>query len=126
MPEKGYFMGRLAGRVGDTGRKAETRTAKRLKAERVTRASGAMASDKGDIVLSDFLVENKSTVNESMSVQYDWLTKISREALEDKKAPALTVQFTDNIGRPKKFGSWVMIPEALFEEVQALYRERMS
>jgi hypothetical protein len=125
MPEKGKLLGQVKSRIGDTGRKAETRTAKRL-GGRLTRASGSMASDKGDFHLDEFLTENKATENDSLSLKYDWLTKISREALDDKKSPALAVQFVDGIGRPKKFGSWVLISEQMFEEVQAIYRERMA
>jgi hypothetical protein len=125
MPEKGFLLGQVKGRIGDTGRKAEARASKRL-AGRQTRASGAMDSDKGDIELPEFLCENKATEAESFSLKHDVLAKIAREALEVKRAPALTLQFVDSIGRPKKFGSWVMIPESLFEEVQALYRERMG
>lgn len=123
MPEKGFFLGKVKGRIGDTGRKAETRANRRL-GGRATRASGAMDSDKGDIELPEFLVENKATEAGSYSLKHDILAKISREALEAKRQPALTMQFVDSIGRPKKFGSWVIIPEALFEELQAIYRQR--
>jgi hypothetical protein len=112
-------------RIGHVGRKAEAKTAKRQKGK-LTRASGAMAHGKGDIVLDEFLVENKSTVNASLSIPHDWLAKISREALEQKKKPALTIQFTDGLGNPLKFGAWVLIPENVFETVKALYAERMS
>ena len=125
MPEKGTLLGRVKSNIGTTGRQAESRAAKRLGGS-LTRASGNMDSDKGDIELPDFLVENKSTVNGSMSLPHDWLAKVSREALDKTKQPALTLQFTDGTGRPVKFGSWVMIPEQLFEEIQALYRERTN
>lgn len=112
-------------RIGHVGRKAEDKTAKRQRG-RQTRASGAMAHGKGDIVLDDFLCENKSTQAGSLTIPHRWLAKISREALEQKKKPALTVQFTDGMGNPEKFGNWVMIPETVFEAVKAIYAERMS
>ncbi len=115
-PEKGFFSGQLKSRIGDTGRKAETRTNKRL-GGRATRASGAMQSDKGDIVLEEFLVENKATETASFSLKHEVLAKISREALDTKRQPALTVQFVDSIGKPKKFGSWVLVPEPLFRDI---------
>jgi hypothetical protein len=74
----------------------------------------------------DFLCENKSTVQLSLPIHHSWLTKISREALEQKKKPALTIQFTDGNGNPEKFGNWVLIPEKVFETVKAIYAERMD
>jgi hypothetical protein len=113
------------GGIGHVGRKAEAKTAKRQRGQ-LTRASGAMEHGKGDIVLDDFLCENKSTQAGSLSISQDWLAKISREALEQKKKPALTVQFTDGMGNPIKFGTWVMVPESVFEMVKAIYAERLS
>jgi hypothetical protein len=115
------------GGIGHVGRKAEEKTAKRQRGQ-LTRASGAMQHGKGDIVLDefDFLCENKSTRAGSITIPHDWLAKISREALEQKKKPALTVQFTDGLGNPIKFGAWVLVPENVFEMVKALYAERMS
>ena len=112
-------------RIGHVGRKAEAKTAKRQQG-RLTRASGAMAHGKGDIVLDEFLCENKSTQAASLTIPHDWLAKVSREALEQKKKPALTFQFTDGLGNPVKFGKWVAIPEELFEAVKAIYAERLS
>lgn len=123
MPEKGTLMGRVKHEIGGTGRKAETRLAKRLNG-RATRASGNMESDKGDVELPDFLLETKATEAGSYGLAHDLLAKITREALDKGKQPAFHVQFVDGTGRPKKMGSWVMIPESLFEEVQAIYRER--
>jgi hypothetical protein len=113
------------GGIGHVGRKAEEKTAKRQRGQ-LTRASGAMQHGKGDIVLGEFLCENKSTQAASMVISHRWLAKISREALEQKKKPALTVQFTDGHGNPEKFGAWVMVPEVVFEMVKAIYAERMS
>lgn len=111
------FLRRLKRRkIGDTGRKSEARTAKRT-GGRVKPASGAMKGAKGDMTVADFLVESKSTVNNSMSLQLDWLAKISQEALSEGKYPALTVTFTDNGGKPRKYGKWVMVPEHLLESL---------
>lgn len=123
MPEKGTLKGRVQSDIGLTGRRAETKASKRL-GGRTTRASGNMDSDKGDITLPEWLIENKSTVNASMSLPHDWLSKISREALDKSRQPALALQFTDGTGSPLKFGRWMMIPEDLFEEIMAIYRER--
>jgi hypothetical protein len=113
------------GGIGHTGRKAEAKTAKRQQGQ-LTRASGAMQHGKGDIVLDEFVCENKSTVAGSLTIPHRWLAKISREALEQKKKPALTIQYTDSHGNPQKFGDWVMIPESVFEMVKAIYAERLA
>ena len=85
MPEDFYELRRnkLKG-IGKVGRVAETKTGKRL-GGRMVAASGAMIGVKGDIDLDDFLVENKSTVNGSMSLKLQWLQKISHEALGRSK-----------------------------------------
>jgi hypothetical protein len=97
------------------GQKSERKTAKRLGG--TTRpGSGAVAGAKGDIVLTEFLVENKSTEHASISLKLAWLDKISLEAREEGKAPALAIQFVDKNGNSKKRGRWVMIPEDEFND----------
>jgi hypothetical protein len=98
------------------GQKSERKTAKRLGG--ITRpGSGAVAGAKGDILLTDYLVENKSTEHRSISLKLDWLEKISLEAREEGKAPALSIQFVDKAGNSKKRGRWVLIPEDEFNEL---------
>ena len=115
-------MGRLrdafsgGGKIGDTGRKAEKRTARRM-GGKPTPASGAMPGAKGDFSLADFLVENKSTVNSSFTLTLAMLAKIDVEAHGRRKAPALALQFTDGIGQPIRGGAWVVIPEWKFQEM---------
>jgi hypothetical protein len=123
MPEKGSLLGKVKSRIGDTGRKAESRLIKRV-GGKSTPASGNMEGAKGDVVLPEFLMETKATENASYSLQHDLLAKITREALEAGKQPAFHVQFVDATGRPKKMGSWVMVPEQFLEEIQAIYAER--
>ena len=95
------------------GQKSERKTAKRLGG--TTRpGSGAVAGAKGDILLTDYLVENKSTEHKSISLKLEWLDKISVEAREEGKAPALAIQFVDKAGNSKKRGRWVLIPEDEF------------
>lgn len=101
-----------------TGTQAEKRTAKRLKAT-LTPASGALDGAKGDMSLGLWLLENKSTVNFSVSLKLDWLLKISQEALEKGKYPALCIQFTHQSGLPRNGGSWVLMPESVFKELQS-------
>lgn len=104
------------------GIKAERKTARRLTAS-LTPASGSLAGAKGDMTKNDWLIENKSTVKDTLCITHDWLIKISQEALEKLKIPALTFQFTRPDGTPEKRGSWVVIPEELFKELVELTRE---
>lgn len=99
--------------IGEVGRIAEKRLARRIGGKQRP-ASGAMAGAKGDIVKGPFLVEAKSTVNGSLGLQRDWLSKIASEAENQGLIPALAVTFTDPTGRPRNFGSWVAVPESEF------------
>ena len=103
-------------RTGDTGRKAEKKTAKRVKGD-LTPASGAMDGAKGDFTLPGVLAENKSTVKDSFSVKYEHLQKISQEARAVGRVPALFFQFTRGDGSPHPSGEWVCIPEHLWKEM---------
>jgi hypothetical protein len=95
------------------GQKSEVKTAKRLGG--VPRpGSGAVAGAKGDIMLSEYLVENKSTEHKSISIKLEWLEKISVEAREESKIPALAIQFVDKAGNSKRNARWVLIPEDEF------------
>lgn len=95
------------------GQKSERKTAKRLGG--TTRpGSGAVAGAKGDIVLTEYLVENKSTEHRSISIKLEWLDKISVEAREEGKTPALSIQFVDKAGNSKRHARWIMIPEDEF------------
>lgn len=102
--------------IGDTGRMSEKKVARSL-GGRLTPASGAMDGAKGDIVLEDFLIEAKSTVNESVSIKYSWLGKICTEAMMDTKKPALSVRFVTGDGRAVRDGDWVMLRRTDFEEL---------
>ena len=95
---------------------AEVNAAVRLNAN-LTRASGAMDSDKGDMNLPAYKIESKATEKDSMSLKLEWLCKIAQEAFEMDVAPALIVQFVTGDGRPRESGSWVLIPESVFKEL---------
>ncbi len=104
-------------KVQKHGQKAEKRTAKRF--EVIRRAgSGSVDGFKGDFEVRNFLVENKTTEHRSISLKYDWLRKISKEALAENKEPALAIQFVDREGNPiATDAKWVCIPERLFNEM---------
>lgn len=95
------------------GQRSEKKTAKRIGGS-ANAGSGAIEGFKGDITLRDFLVENKSTEHKSVSIKLEWLDKISREARELGKDPALSIQFVDKQGNPLRGGRWVLIPEDEF------------
>lgn len=97
------------------GRASEKNTSKRLKAY-LTPASGAIQGAKGDMVKGEFLLENKSTIKQSLSLKYEWLEKISREAVCQEKTPSVSIQFVDSQGASKPTGRWVLIPEHVFQE----------
>jgi len=97
------------------GIKAEAKLNKRL-GGRLTLASGALVQDKADIKVGGFRIESKSTINDSMSIKYGWLNKVSSEALDHLDKPALAIQFVTGNGSIKKNGSWVAIRERDFQD----------
>ncbi len=106
---------RRQARIGEAGRRAERHTAKRLGA-RLTPGSGS-GNLKGDFYTEVMHVEAKSTQNQSISLKLDWLKKITKIGRARAKSPAVTITFTTADGRPKPNGTWVLIPEGLFNEL---------
>lgn len=100
---------------GVAGRVAEKSLAKRLGGT-ATPGSGAKEGAKGDVKAGDFLVENKTSTNDSFGVKKDHLFKIYQEALEIGKHPALSFQFVSSEGKSAKRDRWVCIPESVFLE----------
>ena len=77
-------------------------------------ASGSTDSKKGDIVIGDYLMDDKSTVNNSITVTKDMLLKINKEAREAGKKPLLSLSF-ENMGLAAK--TWICMPIDEFEEL---------
>lgn len=102
------YLDRRGSTIGRSGRRSEDRLAKKLQG-RQRPASGAMVGAKGDIDLGTALVEAKSTTADSMTIQLDWLAKITREARAEGKTPVLTVSFVDRDGKPRAFGEWALV-----------------
>lgn len=100
---------------GVAGRVAEKSLAKRLGGS-LTPGSGALDGAKGDVKVGNFLIENKTTTNDSFSVKKDHLYKIYQESLEVSKTPALAIQFVTDEGKSNKRDRWVCIPESVFME----------
>lgn len=104
-------------KVKTHGLKSEKRTAKRFDTK-PRAGSGSIEGYKGDISLESFLVENKCTEHKSISLKYDWLHKITEEALAEGRDAALSLQFVDLTGTPiAQDAKWVMIPERVFKEL---------
>lgn len=104
-------------RIGDSGRASEKRVAKSLGAK-LRPASGAVEGFKGDMGLDDWLMEAKSTVHDSITIEYKWLGKIASEAMQERgKSPAVTISFVDNTGRAVNFGDWVMVRKRDWERL---------
>jgi len=97
------------------GRVAEKRTAERFDA-RTTPGSGNLDS-KADFPAGCFLIENKSTLHQSYKLLWSDLKKINQQALEVGKSPALALQFINPDGSPIPQGSWVVMPERIFNEI---------
>lgn len=98
------------------GKLSEKRLAKSIGA-RLTPASGATESAKGDMRKGDFLIEAKSSINESLKLEREFLIKIAHEAKFVAKNPALTVSFVNGDGSSKPDSEWVMIPLNLFNSL---------
>lgn len=119
--EDSPFMKRIAqrGKSGH-GTASEKRVAKSLAAQ-LTPASGAIKGAKGDMKLSGprkVLMEAKSTIHMSMSIEQAWLTKINHEAMGSNAIPALSVSFVMPDGKLRAgTNDWVMIPKAVFQEL---------
>lgn len=103
------------------GKLSEKRVAKSLKAQ-LTPNSGALTGAKGDARqatkrLGKVLLECKSTIHGTMSLDLGWLVKIATEALQQGATPALTVSFVNPDGKAKHHGDWVMIPKYTYQEL---------
>jgi hypothetical protein len=96
------------------GNKSETRTSKRLGAKQVV-LSGSLPGSKGDMRVSDCLVEAKCTMRNSLSVDLGWLRKIAQEARQVGRTPALAITFVRGDGVPVVDGTWVAVPEDVFK-----------
>lgn len=89
-----------------------------------TLASGACEGSKSDGFDKEFRIECKSTLHNSMSLEYAWLRKIKHEALTTTKEPVLSVSFTTGNGEPRPDGEWFIITRDLFEEFRMYLKER--
>jgi hypothetical protein len=81
---------------------------------RVQSNSGAGMRNKGDVKTRDFLIESKETSFDSYRLDLLTLAKISREATEEGRTPALVITLPAGVGTPKR---WAVIPFDTFTEL---------
>lgn len=98
------------------GKASEKKLAKAIGA-RLTPASGSLDSAKGDMLVGEFLLEAKSTINNSITLDRDFFIKIAHEAKYKGKTPALAVSFVTGDGSPKSDGEWICVPRFVFESL---------
>jgi hypothetical protein len=93
--------------VKDKANRTEKALAKDLGGRRQP-MSGAFAGLKGDIILSDFLIDSKETEADSISLTKEMLKKITREAHGSNRIPMIIVTFRNKTeGVDNK---WVIVP----------------
>lgn len=78
---------------------------------RVTPGSGCFMGNKGDVKSDDFLIECKRTDSASLRVTAEWLAKITKEAVEAGRFPALHFSLG---GAPEASRDWVIVPLHVF------------
>lgn len=99
----------------------EDELAQRLGGQRVL-GSGALSGLPGDVDLGEFLLEAKLAVNaQSVGVSVRKLGKIWEEATSQGKLPAFVLGFRKM--PPPTPASWVCVPEDVFAEMLAAYRQ---
>jgi len=82
----------------------------------LTPASGALDGAKGDRELDGNLkIEQKATDKKSISIKFDWLEKIYREARQQGKEPALIFSYL----KIKSIAptDWAVMPVSLFKRM---------
>jgi hypothetical protein len=104
---------------------SEKKVSKRL-GGKLNPGSGAVGGIKGDIKFEKILMESKATIKDSIAIKLEWLAKISREATDSSRSPALSITYVDQDGEPRKFGKWVMIPEFLFKEINEICKKEFN
>jgi hypothetical protein len=119
-----YEPRRYIGSSGGSPTEQENRLAKRFGGKRVG-GSGANYHSKGDVRDvyvrdKEFLIEAKQTKKASISVKWDWLKKISREAEDNNCEPALAIEIKGGEFDSTTDRDWVMIPARVFEEFRRL------
>jgi hypothetical protein len=77
--------------------------------------SGALDHRKGDISLKNFLLESKETDTQQLVLYAKDITKISKEASQERKIPALVLTLWKMPYTVSK--EWVAVPKEVFIEM---------
>lgn len=108
--------------------KHEKRMAKRL-GGKTQRGSGAVRHRRGDVKTVEMLVECKRTDREGISIKRSWVEKITMEATNTGKIPAIALEFGDNKPGVHRSGprfpidkDWMAVPTSFFNELLETYR----
>lgn len=79
------------------------------------RGSGASPWMKSDASSDRYQLECKQTAHASMTMQWEWLAKISMEAAGQGKTPGMHLRFLRDV--PGVSQDWVMVPAREFERL---------
>ena len=78
-------------------------------------------TDKGDIATPKFHFEHKFTRAASMSIQKEWLEKVTDGSKLRMKDPGLIITFQDQQGQPLQ--EWVAMPLDVYERLMRKVEE---
>ena len=100
----------------------EDRVAARTGGKRV-RGSGASMYSKGDVRSvpagdTEFMIECKQTIHKSISIKWDWLKKITNEAMAQQCEPAVSIEIKGGTEDGLTDRDWVMIPLRVFNKLK--------
>lgn len=100
----------------------ENRIADRLGGKRVAGSGASMYSkaDVRDVVCSydiTLLMECKQTKNASISIKWDWLKKISNQAIEQQCHPALAIEIHGGIDDYATDRDWILVQASTLKKL---------
>lgn len=85
--------------------------------------SGASLYARGDVKTAEYLIEAKQTKHASLRVTWEWLAKITRQALAAGKRPALAIELRCQAPRDVLVeNEWVAIPLGEWKRLQECAR----
>lgn len=113
-PSKSNSFGLKETSIKAEANNRESRLAKQLGGQ-VQPASGAIRGFKGDIKLDDFIMDSKGTIADYLNLKTREFVKITKEALENRKHPAIIFTFERIAQGVSK--DWIAIPIEVFAEL---------
>ena len=100
------------------GDRDEKRFARSAGGKRIA-GSGSSREKKGDVQVRDFLVQNKSSIGNSIGVKRQDLEDIQDQALNTGRYPAYVMSFYDG---PYLVTEWVAIPRWLVNDIELFHK----